>query len=53
MKLYLKFTMFLKLSEMNYIHVVEPQDCQNFVNIPITNTDGILYVKTSNVAALV
>lgn len=52
MKLYLKFTMFLKLSKMNYLNE-EPQDCQNFVNIPITNTDGILYVKTSNVAALV
>lgn len=51
MKLYLKFKMFLKLSEMNYI--VEPQDCQNFVNIPITNTNGILYVKTFNVAALI
>lgn len=41
MKLYLKLKMFLKLSEMNYLNE-EPQDCQNFVNIPISNTDGIL-----------
>lgn len=50
MKLYLKFKMFLKLSEMNYI--VEPQDCQNFVNIPYQILMAY-YVKTSDAAALV
>lgn len=50
MKLYLKFKMFLKLSEMNYI--VEPQDCQNFVTFQLQILMAY-YIKTSNVAALV